>query len=42
MKIKNILLIITCVTFMYACSDDFLSLTPYNRVTTEKLYKKAE
>jgi starch-binding outer membrane protein, SusD/RagB family len=41
MKIKNILLIFTCVTFMYACSDDFLSLTPYNRVTTENLFKKA-
>ena len=42
MYLRNFLLLITCVTFMYACSDDFLNLTPNDRVTTEKLYKKAD
>jgi len=42
MKIRNFLLIISSVTFMYGCSDDFLTLTPYNKVTTENLFKKAE
>lgn len=42
MNIRNFLLLISFVSFLYACSDDFLNLTPYDKVTTENLFKKAD
>ncbi len=42
MNIRNFILLITCVAFMFACSEDFLNLAPSDKVTTEKLYKKAD